>query len=305
MSLPLSGTDVRLVHHGYEAHIATVGASLRSLTHHGRELVRGFEAQQLRPVFTGAVLAPWPNRVIDAAYNWDGAQQRLAVTEPDRGHALHGLVLWADFAIEEQAADYVRLSTVISPQQGYPHRVRVEAEYAARERGLVTRVTAMLLSEEPAPFGWGSHSYLVAPGEKADEWTLTLPASTVQHVTDERLVPTGNAPVAGTAFDFRAGRKIGETFIDHAFTDVALDDAGLAHVDVTDAHGVGSRMSWGSDGPWVQIHTGDRPEAELHRTGLAVEPMSCAPGAFNSGEDVIRLEPQRPLSASWVISALE
>jgi aldose 1-epimerase len=63
-------------------------------------------------------------------------------------------------------------------------------------------------------------------------------------------------------------------------------------------------MVWGADCPWVQIHTADQPVPELNRLGLAVEPMTCPPDAYNSGTDLIVLEPGASASASWTIRAV-
>jgi aldose 1-epimerase len=299
----LSGRQLRLDYDNYTACIATVGASLRELAWRGRPLVRPFAADELRPVFSGALLAPWPNRVVDGRYSYNGHEQRLALSEPTRGHALHGLSLWNDFEVIESGPARAVLATVIEAQDGYPHRVGVRVEYTLDARGLTTLATATLLGGEPAPFGWGSHSYLCAPGAQS-RWTLTVPARRVQHTVGERLLPDEVLPAAGTELDFASPRQIGETFIDHAYTELVRDDAGLAHVDLTAPGGAGVRMSWGRELGWVQLHTADRPEPELNRTGLAVEPMTCPPGAFNSGVDVIRLDAAAPATASWRITAL-
>ena len=63
-------------------------------------------------------------------------------------------------------------------------------------------------------------------------------------------------------------------------------------------------MTWGTELPWVQVHTADKPIAAQGRLGLAVEPMTCPPDAFNSGTDLLVLEPRASSSASWVIAAL-
>src|SRR5690606_4245028 len=60
-----SGRQFSLAGHGYEAQIASVGASLRTLTHQGGDLIVPFEADEVRPAYRGATLAPWPNRVVD------------------------------------------------------------------------------------------------------------------------------------------------------------------------------------------------------------------------------------------------
>ncbi|MCU1444697.1 MAG: galactose mutarotase, partial [Cryobacterium sp.] len=70
--LPLSGLQFTISHGGYSATIASVGASLRLLTWNGRDLVVPFAADEVRPGYRGAVLAPWPNRVVDGSYTFDG-----------------------------------------------------------------------------------------------------------------------------------------------------------------------------------------------------------------------------------------
>ncbi|MFS2242335.1 aldose 1-epimerase family protein [Microbacterium sp. OR16] len=306
--LPASGRQLSIAGHGYAAVIASVGASLRTLTHEGRDLVVPFDADEVRPNYRGATLAPWPNRVVDGRYAFAGAQHRLALTEPSRGHALHGLAAWLEFADQVVEPDRVVLTAVIEPQAGYPFRVEVEVEYRLGADGLTQVVTGRNLGTDAAPWGTGPHPYLVAspslPGA-VDAWTLSLPASEVLTVTDDRLSPVAVEPVdRHPEWDFRTARMIGETFIDHAFT--ALERiGGIAEVQVTAADGTGTAISWDEVCPWVQIHTADTPEAHAtHRVGLAVEPMTCAPDAFNSGAGLVVLEPGASHAASWTIRAL-
>src|SRR4051812_26121172 len=93
----------------YRAVIASVGASLRVLTHAGRDLVVPFEADEVRPGFRGATLAPWPNRIADGKYTFGGVDYQVSLTEPDRGNALHGLAGWLDFQAIEHTATHVLL----------------------------------------------------------------------------------------------------------------------------------------------------------------------------------------------------
>lgn len=308
-ALPLEGTAngqlATLQVNGFTAQLATIGATLVSLEYNGRPLVRAFDPQQERPVFSGAILAPWPNRVIDAAYAWEGRQLQLAATEPERGHALHGLVAGTEFEIAELRADFAQLRTVIAPSAGYPWEVQLAIEYRLEAGGLRTFATATNLGEGTAPFGWGSHPYLVAPGKQVDHWQLTLPATKVQLTAGERLLPRHIVDVAGSALDFRTPKLIEEVFIDHAYTGLQAGAAGTCRAVLTDANGVGSHITWDEACPWVQVHTADRAEAALDRTGLAIEPMTCPPGAFNSGTDVIALAPGASHEATWLIGPVQ
>ena len=111
-STPRSGTSFEIRSGGYVAEIASIGASVRTLRHEGRDLVVPFDADEVRPGFRGALLAPWPNRVVDGRYAFEGREFELPLTEPRRGHALHGLAAWLDFAPVEQSADAVTLSLI-------------------------------------------------------------------------------------------------------------------------------------------------------------------------------------------------
>jgi aldose 1-epimerase len=295
---PASGTQYTISHGAYTATIASVGASLRELTFESRDLVVPFEADEVRPNFRGATLAPWPNRIVGGTYSFGGTDYRVALSEPERGHALHGLVGWLDFDLVAQSDSEVTLEGVIQPQVGYPWRVVVTVTNTLTDAGLATTVTATNESSTAAPWGTGPHPYLIAGPGHVDDWTLDLPTASVL-LTTETLAPTEVVPVADAGLDWREPHLVGDTFIDHAFTDFPV-----ARVRITDESGSGVEMTWGPECRWVQLHTADRPAPERSRIGMAVEPMTCPPDAFNSGTDLVSLQPGSPSSASWKISAI-
>lgn len=303
MSHPLTGREVRLRSGPYAASVITLGASLRVLEHDGRPLVVPFATDAMRPVFRGALLAPWPNRVVDGRYTFDGAEQQLPLTEPDRGHALHGLLGWADWQVGAVAEDAITLTAELAPSAGYPHRLVVECAYSLAGDGLTTTVTARTLHDR-APYGVSAHPYLTAGGAALDETVLTLPADRFVATSGDRLLPAGERDVADAPWpDFREPTVIGSSRVDHAFTDLRRGEDGQARVRLEAPDGFTVEMTWGPELAWVQVHTADRPEPELDRAGLAVEPMTCPPDAFNSGEGVVVLEPGRPHTASWTVAA--
>ncbi|WP_417555110.1 aldose 1-epimerase family protein [Microbacterium sp.] len=305
MTEPRSGRQLRIVAGDYEADIASIGASLRALRFRWRDLVVPFEADEVRPGYRGAVLAPWPNRVVDGRYSFAGEEHQLPLTEPARGHALHGLVCWLDFAVREVADDAVVLAAVIVPQAGYPFHVEVQVEYRLDARGLHQRVTGRNLGADAAPWGTGPHPYLTTGDEHVDQTELELPASEVLTVTADRLSPIALEGVdAHPEWDFRTPRAIGDTFIDHAFTGLTRDAAGAAAVRLRGAKGDGVEMVWDAGCPWVQVHTADTPDADTSRRGLAVEPMTCPPDVFNSGTDLVVLQPGAEHAASWSIRGI-
>ena len=53
--------------------------------------------------------------------------------------------------------------------------------------------------------------------------------------------------------------------------------------------------------PYVLLFTGDLPD--IRRRGLAVEPMTCPPQAFRTGEALLRLSPGDRFAGEWGIDA--
>ncbi|WGD37729.1 aldose 1-epimerase family protein [Lysinibacter sp. HNR] len=332
----VSGHNITISGGDYTATIASIGATLRSLQYlrktvssqhgtelrhdssphenlppdnsAGRDLIVPFAADEVRPAYRGALLAPWPNRVIDGAYAFNGQTQQLALTEPARRHALHGLAAWLDFTVVDQSHSSVTLEAEIVAQTGYPHRVKVRATYTVDTAGLHTTVVGTNLGDTEAPWGLGAHPYLIAGSGRLDEWELTLPASRILTVVGERLIPAGVEEVSSARegyFDFRHSRNIGSTQIDHAFTELARDSHAHTTVVARAPQGTGVRLILGQECPWVHIYTSDRPGTPADRIGLAVEPMTCPPDAYNSGTNLIVLQPGESAPASWTIDALE
>jgi aldose 1-epimerase len=183
-------------------------------------------------------------------------------------------------------------------QPGYPFQLELRLEYAVTDDGLRVRTTATNAGTAACPFGAGAHPYLTLGTPTVDPLVLTVPAAAVL-VSDDRGIPTGSGPVEGTERDFRTARPIGDTVLDHAFTDLARDDDGLARVRVREPESGAGVTLW-VDGAYgyLMVFTGD-PLPDVNRRALAVEPMTCPPNAFRTGEAVIRLEPGASFTGTW------
>jgi aldose 1-epimerase len=275
----------------YTATVSAVGGALVSLRHGERDLVLSVDSDGYPlPKFRGVALAPWPNRIADGRYRFGGEDHQLPINEVERGCALHGLLAWTTWQVDSAEPDRVVLTDTVRPRPGYPFTVQVRADFHLTSVGLAIELSAANTGGRTAPVGLSLHPYLVAGAGPVDDWFFQLPADTVLDVEPDRLLPRGPKPVADTSFDFRNGRRIGATEIDHAYTGIAFGSDG-ARARLVDEHGNGVEMTWDARSRWVQVHTTDLPASPLHRRGLALEPMTCPPDAFNSGTDLISLEP--------------
>ena len=190
---------------------------------------------------------------------------------------------------------------VLHPQPGYPFSLGLSIEYALSADGLRVQTTATNLGPEPCPYGAGAHPYLTVGTKTIDSTILSAPGRIMLR-SDERGLPVSTEPVAGTEFDFRRPRPIGETRLDNAFTDLERAEDGFARVELRDPVEGTTVALWVDETyPYLMLFTGD-PLPDVDRQSLAVEPMTCPPDAFRSGESLIRLEPSSSFTSTWGIT---
>ncbi|HZM54772.1 MAG TPA: hypothetical protein VFC03_07065, partial [Acidimicrobiales bacterium] len=152
------------------------------------------------------------------------------------------------------------------------------------------------------PFGLGFHPYLTVGTNTVDMMRLEVPA-TNRLIADDRGLPVGRGPVAGTEFDFTQGRLIGVTRLDTGFTSLIRGADGRARVELDHADGGQGTTLWTDERfGYLMIYTGDTLNPEERRTSLAVEPMTCPPDALRSGTDVAVLRPGARWTGSWGIT---
>jgi aldose 1-epimerase len=293
-----TGAQIDLRRGGQRAVVTEIGAGLRSWSVDGEELLDTFAAADRADSFRGRLLAPWPNRIRDGRYRFAGEEHRTAVTEPERSNALHGLVLDAAWRVVERAAGAVTLEHLLAPRPGYPFALRLRVVYELGPDGLAVTLRATNLAERPAPFGAGLHPYLRAAGGRIDEALLEIPARTRVPV-DARMLPTGPAvAVAGTEYDFTRARRIGTLALDTCFGDLDRGADGRAQVRLAAGGGRAVTVWMDERFRYVHVYTADAvDDPARRRAGIAIEPVTCAPDAFNSGAGLEVLEPGASFTA--------
>lgn len=292
-----TGTELELRRGDHCAVITEVGAHLRAFRVDRRDVVVPFAAGELPPAFHGAVLAPWPNRIGDGNYTWEGTDYQLDLSEPERSTAIHGLVTWQRWRIVEAGPASATLTIEPPATPGYPFQLAITIGYSLGAGGLEIELRARNIGRQAAPYGVGFHPWL-SPGPGAlDEATLQMDATGWVR-TDERLLPTGTEDLP-EEFDFRSARPLGATALDDAFTGATYDDQDLSWVRLRGTDGYTAAV-WMDRalGVW-QLCTGDAIPGLAGRSGLAAEPMSCAADAFRTGQDLVRLEPGDDHVARW------
>jgi len=306
VTVPLTGQQYHISAGPYRATVTELGAGLRELLFRDEPVLAGYEPDELPPAGAGQLLAPWPNRIDGGRYAFGGAQFQLALTEPARGNAIHGLTRWTAWTLVSHDAGSVLLRSAAHGYQGYPFGLEIEAGYRLHpDSGLQVAITARNRGSRAAPYGTGSHPYLTVRTASVDDCELSLPAASWLP-TGDRGIPSGPpATVEGTPYDFRQPRVIGATQLDHALTGLNRDGDGRAWAHLAADGGSGARVSlWAGEGyRWLQVFTGDPLGPDRRRKALAVEPMTCPPNAFVTGDDLLVLQPGETVRHAWGILA--
>lgn len=212
--------------HGITARVIALGATLQSLVMPDRTGARAdvqigydtLDGYVARPDYFGATVGRVANRIAGGHFTFDGKAHATPVN--DGPNSLHGgtrgfdKVLWEVVAITSGPQASVTLRHV-SPDgdMGYPGTLTTTATYALDEQNQLT-IEYRATTDAPTLVNISNHAYWNLAGAGAAhgamEHVLTIAADRYTP-TDATAIPTGRlAPVAGTAFDFRTPRTVGD-----------------------------------------------------------------------------------------------
>lgn len=294
MTIPATGTQHEIVFQNLRATVTEVGATLRSFQVDGVDVVTTFSEESLPTGCQGQQLLPWPNRIRDGRYDWDGQVQQLPVNEVDRNNAVHGLLNCAPWRIAELYPSAVRMQANLFPQPGWPGVLAADLTHWLDPAGLNVELRVTNQGSTPFPFGYAAHPYLTL-GQPIDELDVTVPF-THYLATDDRLLPDRLFPQPS---DDLSGGLLGARELDTAFRGAKRGDDGTWSVRVSNAER--SVELWADQHfDWLQIYT---PQ---DRASIAVEPMTCGPNAFNEGpthDSLLVLSPGEVFTCQWGIRA--
>jgi aldose 1-epimerase len=243
----------------------------------------------------GNLLFPFPNRINEGKYVFGGEKHQLPINEVTRGHALHGLLYKADFEVVAQGASATGAFLILEYEadgkaEGYPFKYLIDLDFRLKDDGFSCKVVVQNLEEKEIPVGMGYHPTFKLGG-RIDEMLLKLPIHS-QLELDSRMIPTGNELAFDKYLEFT---RIESDSLNHAFH--VDEENALAVTQLYDPKQNASLVVWQYTGSnqfnYLQIYT------PASREGLAIEPMTCAPNAFNNGKGLILLQPDETVEATF------
>ena len=309
MASMTADTERTLSFQNQRAVVSPWGASLRRylfIDADGREIdiAWGYSGGRGKRGGQGDVLIPFPGRIGNGQYSFDGRTFQLECNDKEGPNAIHGFVRSLPWHIQEsrpnRVAFGVRLDATTYADRGYPFSLRILVTYELNNQGLSCRFSVTNVGHKPAPVGVGFHPYFTVGTGIIDEAEAQIPGTGFLEF-NQRLVPTGTIyPVQDTPWDYRRFRPIAQQRFNHCYVNLERDTEGVAMAALR--HVPSNRtitMTMDAAFSSVVVYTGDAI-AEAPRVALAIEPMTCASDAFNHPEwGLKRLAPDETFSGCW------
>lgn len=309
MAFVTADTELTLSFQSQRAVVSPWGASLRRyffIDTDGREIdsIWGYSGGSGKRGGQGDVLIPFPGRIGNGRYSFDGQTFQLECNDKEGPNAIHGFVRSLPWQIQQSHPNRVTfevgLDATMYADRGYPFSLRILVTYELDKQGLGCRFSVTNVGRKPAPAGVGFHPYFTVGTNIIDEAEAQIPGTGFLEF-NERLVPTGTTyPVQDTPWDYRRFRPIAQQHFNHCYVNLERDAEGIAtaalrHVPSNRTITVTMDAAFSS----VVVYTGDAI-AEAPRVALAIEPMTCASDAFNHPEwGLKRLAPDETFSGCW------
>jgi aldose 1-epimerase len=285
----LHGDDLRL-------RVSPYGASLRGLWRGEDLVITEYSGAENNIGSQGDVLMPFPSRIPEGRYTFDGTTYQLPHNDSGRPHAMHGFlrsVPWQTTALSDSAATF-SITVNEGDFPGYPFVLRISVTYSLGRDGLRCDFHTENSGTRPAPFGAGFHPYFTVGSDTIDADLLELPM--------REIVQNGQPEsVAGTRWDFRTPRSVGDAPCDAVCRSPDRDSDGLARVRFSSPDGRRAVTLWMDRAfDYLVLYSGDTLPPTHQRRALAIEPWTCAPNAFNYPDRGLAvLAPGESLAGSW------
>jgi aldose 1-epimerase len=240
-----------------------------------------------RPTRSGIpVLFPFPNRIRDGRYTWDGRTYQLPLDDPAKKNAIHGFACHHPWRIAAHGADAASawITGVFRCSQDapdsralWPADHEIQLTYRLSKGSLHLEAEVYNPDRVPLPFGLGYHPYFRIPftaTATTDDCLLAVPARSVWKL--EESLPTGERVPVDASCDLNRPRRFGDVSVDTVLTDLPTASGELPERAVIEgAPGATLRVFAGMEFRDLVVFT------PPHRQAFCVEPYTCTTDAIN------------------------
>lgn len=292
--------------HGMTAKVSAMGCTLVSLTvpdknGNAQETMLGFDTLEGYLAcndYIGATVGRFANRICYGKFSLNGKQYSLTLNDGE--HSLHGGIGGVSRKVwqEKIEGDVLTLSCACADgEDGYPGNFTLSVRVFLDEENAI-HLAYTALCDEDCICNPTNHAYFNFLGGKKTVLEHVLWLKSEEYTrTDAELIPLSNEPVAGTPYDFRKPRPVGEAIYDNNFN-------------FTDTEGVVATLWEKETGIFMEMLT-DRPSVQIYSSCML--PAYIGAGGIQYGKGTgLCLEtqvepnaPNRPGCTGYIMKAGE
>lgn len=284
------------------AQVSEVGATLQSLKFFGKEVLFSFEKGSVSQFAQGQVLIPFPNRIENGRYSFMANNYQLDINEPNLNNAIHGLLRFSQFLVQLEKTDQIILENLFLYHPGYPFKFLTQISYRITSTpSLKVGFKVKNLSGKKMPIGAGFHPYFKISSGDISELELKLPAKSY-FVNNKFSIPI-KEKTAVEDLDFKNFKPVGKLKLDNCFFNFDINEGQRATVELRNIHSK-EKVAIKMDPvfKYVMCFSADTLPTKFKRKFIAIEPMTCAPNAFNNKEGLRVLESNEVFKGSFEVS---
>jgi aldose 1-epimerase len=238
------------------------------------------------------ILFPFPNRIEDGQFTYEGKKYQLPVNEAPLNNAIHGMVARAPFieiarVIGESSASLTLRHTYDGSKAYYPFAFNLDAIFSYDLiEGFKLILKVENTSSETLPFGLGWHPYFKLGKQGLEELQFDVPA--LDHlILGERNLPTGQeAPFEHTSL------ALNDWNLDDCFR---LQKEGMACS--LNSKTINLKMEGSAEYKYLQVFT------PKDLGVVAIEPMTSGVNVFNNKEGLRLLKAGEQFEVFFKIQA--
>ena len=230
--------------------------------------------------FKQSILFPFPNRLKDGQYHFDGQSYQFPINEPEVNNQLHGMLFNAPFKVTETRESDLEASITLAHEYSgnlpyYPFAFVFEVTYRYYLSGFSVGFRLKNTGKKRLPFGIGWHPYFQIDEVGVKDYIFS--AGELEEIELDRRtsIPTGKRkPLAHSVF------PLNEHILDNAY-----ELTGEKTYVLKGPENLRILFRPSDSLSYLQLFTPDGGET------IAIEPMTCNVNAFNNQEGLLTLEP--------------
>ncbi len=268
-----------------------LGASLQKLSFENIDLINGITNDEIgiktyEMAYKSSFLFPYPNRVKNGSYKFNEINYQLKCNETAFNNALHGHIHNKSFSliktnVTDNFAQLIFGYSDDGSTKGFPFPFKIEICYTFSVNALSINFKTTNSGTEKFPFGIGWHPYFNS--DNLSESIIDFKAD-LQFKSNNKMIPENKKTIS-----HQLPLKIENTQLDDCYI-LKKNSVKLA----TPRYQLLIKFSESNQQNYFQIFTPD------DKKSVALEPMTCAPNAFNNKAGLLVLNPEK--SYNWNIS---